>query len=182
MFVESTINIMTNKKSFFEKLTGSIKFNNEDEYEKYDDSYDEEEEFLEESKEDTRSRKLSIDSDDETYTEEVYEEEIGELSIDMYRIDNAIVIKTMVAGMQKSDVDITLTRDMVVIEGSRKAENLGDVQDAYFEELYWGAFERTIELPEEIDIELAEANEHHGLLTLVLPLVDRHRQARLKIK
>ncbi len=164
---------MTNKKSFFEKLTGSIKFNNEDEYDIYEDEYLEDEE----------KKSLEITSDDDYDEEENdYEEEIGELSIDMYRIDNTIVIKTMVAGIQKSDINITLTRDMVTIEGNRQPENLGKIQNVYFEELFWGAFERVIELPEEVDIELAEAHEHHGLLTLILPLVDRHRQARLKIK
>ncbi len=162
---------MTNKKSFFEKLTGSIKFNNDEKYESYD------EEYLEEDEE----RTLEIESDDINEDEE-YDEEVGELSIDMHRIDNAIIIKTMVAGISKSDIDITLTRDMVVIEGSRQPEVLGKLKDTYFDELYWGSFERTVELPEEVDIELAEAHEHHGLLTLVLPLVDRHRQARLKIK
>lgn len=174
---------MKNKKSFFEKLTGSIKFNNENNYSNHEEDYHEETFY--ESDTPTSKRKIVIQSEDDTYPEEdeeIYEEEIGELSIDMYQIDKAIIIKTMVAGMQKSDVDITLTRDMVVIEGTRNLENFGDIKDTYFEELYWGAFERTIELPEEVDIELAEAHENHGLLTLVLPLVDRHRQARLKIK
>jgi len=158
---------MTNKKSFFEKLTGSIKFNNEEEedYDVTDGEYleSEEEEEIEEE-------------------EENYEEEVGELSVDMYRVNNAIIVKTMVAGIQKSEIDITLTRDQVIIEGSRKNEPEGRIDTTYFEELYWGAFERTINLPEEIDIELAEAHESHGLLILVLPLVDRERQARLKIK
>ncbi len=157
---------MTNKKNFFEKLTGSIKFNTEEEYEAMDGEYLETEEPERE----------------EEIEEESYEEEVGELSIDMYRINNAIIIKTMVAGIQKSEIDITLTRDQVIIEGSRKNEPEGRIDNHYFEELYWGAFERSIELPEEIDIELAEAHESHGLLTLVLPLVDRDRQARLKIK
>lgn len=160
---------MTNKKSFFEKLTGSIKFNNEGEedYDVMDGEYleSEEEEF-----------------DDPNEEEDTYEEEVGELSVDMYRVNNAIIVKTMVAGIQKSEIDITLTRDQVIIEGSRKNEPEGRIDTTYFEELYWGAFERTINLPEEIDIELAEAHESHGLLTLVLPLVDRDRQARLKIK
>ena len=163
---------MTNKKSFFEKLTGSIRFNDEEEYDVYED------ELLEDEEE---QKSLEIKSDDE-YEDDYDEEEIGELSIDMHRIDNTIIIKTMVAGIKKTDIDITLTRDMVVIEGSRQPENLGKLQDTYFEELFWGSFERTIELPEEVDIELAEAHEHHGLLTLILPLVDKHRQARLKIK
>ena len=174
---------MTHKKSFFEKLTGSIKFNNDEEYDKHD-IYDEEYLDDDDELENDESRKLSIDS--EKYEDDDYEaeedEEIGELSIDMHRINNSIVIRTMVAGIKKTEIDITLTRDMVVIEGTRQPENLGKIKDTYYEELFWGAFERTIELPEEVDIEEAEAHEHHGLLTLVLPLVDRHKQARLKIK
>lgn len=159
---------MNNKKSFFEKLTGSIKFNSEEEeFDTLDGEY------LEDESEEEELEDEEVDT---------YEEEVGELSVDMYRVANAIIIKTMVAGIQKSEIDITLTRDQVIIEGSRKNEPEGRIDTTYFDELYWGAFERTIELPEEIDIELAEAHESHGLLTLVLPLVDRDRQARLKIK
>ncbi len=165
---------MTNKKSFFEKLTGSMKFHQDDERDL--DMYDEE--YLDE---DTEERNLSIQSDD--YEDNINdEEEIGELSIDMYRINNSLVIRTMIAGVKKSDININVTRDRVVIEGTRQAENLGKVKEIYFEELYWGPFERIIDLPEEIDIELSEAHEEHGLLTIVLPLVDKHKQARLKIK
>ena len=158
---------MNNKKSFFGKLTESIKFNNEEEFDSTEGEYLESEEYEEYE-------------DDEP--EDFYEEEVGELSIDMYQVNNAIVIKTMVAGIQKSEIDISLTRDQVKIEGSRTNEPEGQIDEQYFGELFWGAFERTIDLPEEIDIELAEAHESHGLLTLILPLVDRNRQARLKIK
>lgn len=165
---KSLNNIMNNKKSFFEKLTGSIKFNSEEEeFDTMDGEYLESEEEV---------------YDENESEEDVYEEEVGELSVDMYRVNNAIIIKTMVAGIQKSEIDITLTRDQIIIEGSRKNDPEGKIDENYYGELFWGAFERTISLPEEIDIELAEAHESHGLLTLVLPLVDRDRQARLKIK
>ena len=158
---------MANKKSFFEKLTGSIKFSNDDEYEILEDN------MIHSSDEEEQE-----DVDD---TEEAYDD-VGELSVDMYRLNEAIVIRTMVAGIQKSEIDITLTRDRVQIQGSRHSEHEGAMDETYYQELYWGAFERTIDLPEEVDIELAEAQESHGLLTLILPLVDRERQARLKIK
>lgn len=178
MFVELIINEhMANKKSFFEKLTNSIKFTNEEDKEKKYRQYEIEDDFDDEDDEEEVER-LEIQLEDE----EIDEEEIGELSVDMYRIDNAIIIKTMVAGISKSDINITLTRDLLTIEGARKNNYEAPVEEHYFQELYWGAFERTIELPEEVDIEQAEANESHGLLTLVLPLVDKHRQAQLKIK
>lgn len=158
---------MGNKKSFFEKLTNTITFKNDDDYNIIDE--------LDEVEEND-----TFEPEDNSY-EDSYDE-VGELSVDMYRLDDAIVIKAMVAGIQKSEIDITLTRDIVRIEGSRHSHPEGTVQEQYYEELYWGSFERTITLPEEVDIELAEAEEEHGLLTLVLPLVDRERQARLKIK
>lgn len=156
---------MSNKKSFFEKLTSGIKFSSEEEFDTIDGEY------------------LEVD-EPETEEDEspMYDEEVGELSVDMYRVSNAIIIKTMVAGIQKSEINITLTRDQIIIEGSRKNEPEGRVTETFYEELFWGAFERTINLPEEIDIEMAEAHEAHGLLTLILPLVDKDRQARLKIK
>jgi HSP20 family molecular chaperone IbpA len=162
---------MAGKKSFFEKLTGSMRFNSDDQY-----TETHEEEYL--------SEPASTPSEDTegSYTEDQPYDEIGELSVDMYRVNDAIIIKTMVAGISKSEIDITLSRDTVTIEGSRKNDPEGSINEVYFNELYWGAFERTIDLPEEIDIELAEANESHGLLTLVLPLVDRYRQTRVKIK
>ncbi len=159
---------MANKKSFFEKLTGGIRFTGDDEYEPLEHDYDK-------HNDDTKEVE-----DDHEYASRY--DEVGELSVDMYRVSNAIIIKTMVAGIQKSEIDITLTRDKIRIEGSRYNQPEGPIEDTYYEELYWGAFERVIDLPEEIDIELAEAHEEHGLLTLVLPLVDRNRQARLKIK
>jgi len=162
---------MAGKKSFFEKLTGSIRFNQEDQYIEPN-----EEEYLEDPI-DTKTESL-----EDSYSSEPNYDEIGELSIDMYRVNDAIVIKTMVAGIQKSEIDITLSRDTITIEGSRKNDPEGQIDEVYFNELYWGSFERTIELPEEIDIELAEAHESHGLLTLVLPLVDQYRQTRIKIK
>lgn len=153
------------KKSFFEKLTGSIKFNNEESIkDMHDDDY------------------LDDDVEELVDEEEYDEDEIGELSVDMYQIDGAIVIKAMIPGIQKSDIDITLTRDMITIQGSRQNKSEGKIHDMYYQELYWGGFERTIELPEEIDIEASEAHEAHGLLTLILPLIDKHKQANLKIK
>ncbi len=160
---------MRKKKNFFKKLAESVQQLRTDSYDEYEEEVPQE--------------KVSIDiqsNEDSTY--EDYEEEVGELAIDMYRIENALILQTMIAGVQKSDIDITLTRDSLTIEGVRQREDLGEIYETYFEELYWGPFERSIALPEEVDIEEAEAHEHHGLLTIILPLVDKHKRTHLKIK
>ncbi len=110
------------------------------------------------------------------------EEEAGELAVDVYQTPTHIVIKAMIAGVRPEDLDVSITRDMVTIRGKRERHTEGTAGDFFFQELYWGSFARSIVLPQEIEIEEAEATEKHGLLIIRLPKLDKGRQAKLKVK
>lgn len=110
------------------------------------------------------------------------EEEAGELAVDVYQTPTHIVIKAMIAGVRPEDLDVSITRDMVTVRGKRERHTEGTAGDFFFQELYWGAFARTVMLPQEVQIEEAEASEKHGLLTIKLPKLDKGRQAKLKVK
>lgn len=109
-------------------------------------------------------------------------DEEGELAIDMCQTPTEIVIKTMIAGVKPEDLDISITRDMVTIRGKRIESYSAKENDFFHKELYWGSFSRTIILPTEVEIEEAEASEKHGLLTLILPKIDKNRQSKLKVR
>ena len=110
------------------------------------------------------------------------EEPQGELAVDIYQTSDAIVIKALVAGVQPTSIDISLTREMLTISGSREDER-EVTEDNYFQrELYWGSFSRTILLPEEVDVDLAEASEKHGILMIRLPKINKKRQTKLKVR
>lgn len=145
------------KKSFFEKLTGIVRVD-----------------------EDNDELDSEIESDEESQENEVETE--GQLAIDMYQTPSEIVVKTMVAGVKQEDLDISITRDMVVIRGSREESNDTAGNDYFHKELYWGTFSRTIILPQEIDVDESEAINKNGLLVIRMPKIDRHRQAKLKVK
>jgi len=145
------------KRSFFEKLTGMVKANDEQD-------------------ENTDSNELS-----EVFTN-ADEETEGQLAIDMYQTPNEIVVKTMVPGVKPEDLDISITRDMVTIKGHREDVREASGEDFFHKELYWGAFSRTIVLPAEIEVEEAEATNKNGLLTLTLPKIDKNKQAKVKVK
>lgn len=105
----------------------------------------------------------------------------GQLAVDVYDLGDSFLIKTMTAGVRKEDLEISLTRDKVGIRGSRYAD-IPNTEGTYIlQELYWGTFARTVTLPDEVDIDLAEAREHHGLLTLRLPKMDTARSKNLKV-
>lgn len=110
------------------------------------------------------------------------EEAVGELAVDVYQTPTHIVIKAMIAGVRPDDLDVSITRDMVTIRGKRERHTEGTTGDFFFQELYWGAFTRTIVLPQEVEIEEAEASEKHGLLVIRLPKLDKGRQAKLKVR
>ena len=106
----------------------------------------------------------------------------GELSVDVYQTATHIVVKAMIAGVRPEDLDVTITRDMVTIRGKREQHTEGSTGEFFFQELYWGSFSRTIVLPQEVEVEEAEAVEKHGLLIIRLPKLDKGRQAKLKVR
>jgi len=109
-------------------------------------------------------------------------EKDAELTVDVYQTPEMIVIKSMIAGVRPDDLDVSITRDMVTIAGKREEEKVSRDEDYFARELYWGSFSRTIQLPEEIDVDEAEAVEKHGLLIIKLPKLDKKRQSKLKVR
>ncbi len=110
------------------------------------------------------------------------EEPQGELAVDIYQTPDAIVVKALVAGVQPNSIDISLTREMLTISGAREDEREVDEENYFQRELYWGSFSRTILLPEEIDVDMAEASEKHGILMIRLPKINKKRQTKLKVR
>jgi HSP20 family molecular chaperone IbpA len=155
------------KKSFFERLTGSVRV--------------EDLENDEEIKEERRPARRIAPETSANWEEEEEENE-GELTVDVYQTPEMIVIKAMIAGVRPEDLDISITRDMITIQGRREEEKVVREEDYFARELYWGSFSRTISLPAEIDVDEAEAVEKHGLLILKLPKLDKKRQSKLKVK
>lgn len=185
--------MLKEKKSFFERLAGSISVDDEDN----DLDFAPQEEEMEEEvpvkhvgkgKGDVSASKARPhpanaqhiahieDDEDELDMEE------GELSVDVYQTANEIIIEAMVAGVKPEDLHLSITRDMVTIKGRRDGNSQVTHDDYFYKELYWGSFSRTILLPHEVEIEEAEAVEKHGLLIVRLPKVDKARQTKLKVK
>ncbi|MFA6324755.1 MAG: Hsp20/alpha crystallin family protein [Candidatus Paceibacterota bacterium] len=149
------------KRSFFERLTGSVRADE-----------DTEEEI----------KRLPVKNSDKNTSNWMEEDEDAELTVDVYQTPSDIIVQTMVAGVKPEDLELTIARDIVTIKGKR-GESRTIEEDNYFtKELYWGTFSRTISLPQEIDPEEAEATEKHGLLTIKLPKIDKEKKTNVKVK
>jgi len=160
------------KRSFFERITGSISVSDENE--------------ISSAKplEKAFSPKIKTNGHADQWLAETEPlvEEVGELSVDVYQTDNDIVVQAMIAGVRSEDLNVSITREMVTIEGRR--QKASDIEgDGYFmKELYWGSFARKILLPCEVEPSEAEAYEKNGLLTLRMPKIDKERTQKVKVR
>ncbi|MBI1975870.1 MAG: Hsp20/alpha crystallin family protein [Candidatus Vogelbacteria bacterium] len=113
---------------------------------------------------------------------EAEDQEEGQLAIDLYQTPTEIVIKAMIAGVNADDLEISISREMATIRGTRR-EDREVAEDGYYQkELYWGTFSRTIVLPEEVEPDEAEAVERHGMLIIRLPKINKHKQKQLRYR
>ena len=106
----------------------------------------------------------------------------GQLPVDVHQTAGDIIIRAFVAGVRPDELNISISRDMVEIEGSRMERGQVIGPDYFTRELFWGSFSRTIMLPQEVDVDASSASAKDGLLTIILPKLDKMRQTKLRVK
>lgn len=173
---------MAKKRSFLERLTGAIRLDEDDldvpgdEYAPPVARYDDEATRRAPRRAiDPRGSRGHLAPEPESDAE-------GELGIDLIDTPDAVIVRAMVAGVRPANLDIQICRQSVTVRGAREEESFSSSEDHIVRELYWGTFSRTVDLPAEVDIEAAVAKEKNGLLTIVMPKVDKERRAKLSVK
>jgi HSP20 family molecular chaperone IbpA len=99
-------------------------------------------------------------------------DEIGELVVDVFETSADFVVSAAIAGIQIKDLDISLEKDMMVIKGNRCDPHDKTDKKYYYQECYWGPFSRKIILPDNVDIDKADAQIDKGILTVKIPRND----------
>lgn len=93
----------------------------------------------------------------------------GELVIDVFETNSDFIVLTAIAGVQIKDLDISIEKDMMIIKGQRANPHETPEKKYFYQECYWGPFSRKIVLPENINIESAQAAMDKGMLTVKIP-------------
>ncbi|MDE1965811.1 MAG: Hsp20/alpha crystallin family protein [Patescibacteria group bacterium] len=168
---------MTKKRSFFERLSGSTG-PVADDFDSFDDDMPMPNAAIAGSA--PHAQTLSVKRVGAEPLPESASE--GQLPVDVHQTPNEIVIRAFVAGVRPDELSVSISRDMVVIEGSREERERVSEADFFTRELFWGSFSRTILLPQEVDVDNSSAAAKDGLLTLILPKLDKARQTKLRVK
>ncbi len=105
----------------------------------------------------------------------------GQLVVDIYEKDEALIIESTIAGVKAQDIDITIEPDLIVIRGERKKSKRVENRRYYYQECFWGKFSRTLVLPFPIKPDQVKANFRNGMLIISLPKAEeKSKQVQIK--
>ena len=103
-------------------------------------------------------------------------------AIDIRDAENQSVIAVELPGVAKEDVKISVDKGMLTISGERKEPGLPEGSRALRNEISYGTFVRTLELPHPVKVEAISAELSNGILRLVLPKAEEARPRAISIK
>ncbi len=89
-------------------------------------------------------------------------------SVDIRDEDSQIRIEAELPGVSEKDVEVSLSPDSLIIKGEKKQETEEKEKGYYCEERSYGAFERAIPLPVDVDRENVQATFKNGVLNIIL--------------
>jgi HSP20 family protein len=92
--------------------------------------------------------------------------------INVFEDEKNLNIEAEIPGMEKKDVKVMLHNDVLTISGERKRETKEEKENYFHLESCYGAFNRSINLPVEVDSERVEAVFQNGLLKILLPKIN----------
>ena len=111
------------------------------------------------------------------------QKDVGQLSVDIYYTEKEIVILAPIAGVEKEDIKVSLTEDVLVIKGDRKQIEKVSEENYYIKECFWGPFSRAIVLPLESDLSKISASFENNILEIRIPKTDKQEKTKIiKIK
>jgi HSP20 family protein len=105
----------------------------------------------------------------------------GQLAVDVYETREKLVVKARTAGVNKSDLDVSISDNTLSIRGTLSAGNEDDVENYFVQECYWGEFSRSIALPVPVKEDEIEAMLKDGVLTISFAKVKQDTVKKIQV-
>lgn len=102
--------------------------------------------------------------------------------VDVMDKKDKIIAKAELPGVDKKDIKITLSDNILTIRGERKEEQEIKKEDYYCSERVQGNYSRTIALPVEVDSKKIKASFKNGVLEVILPKAEKVTPKEIEIK
>ncbi len=105
----------------------------------------------------------------------------GVLAAEVFDDDDKIVVRLEAPGLEKSDFDLEVLDDYLVVRGEKLIERDRTEGRYHVSECAYGRFERAIPLPDEVESSKAQARYRNGVLRIELPKSVSRRRRRITV-
>jgi HSP20 family protein len=106
----------------------------------------------------------------------------GQLAVDVYETADKLVIKARTAGVDKKDLDVSISDNILTVSGTLSSGEDASATNWHLQECYWGEFSRTIALPVQVREEDVEAVLKDGVLTITFTKVQPQKATVIKVQ
>ena len=97
------------------------------------------------------------------------------------KLKRKLMVKGRVAGVNKSDLDVSISDNTLTIRGTLDAGEEDGVENYFLQECYWGEFSRSIVLPVPVKEEEIEAVLKDGVLTVSFAKVKQDTVKKIQV-
>ena len=105
----------------------------------------------------------------------------GQLAVDVYETKEKLVVKGRVAGVNKNDLDVSISDNTLTVRGTLSSGTEDDVENYFLQECYWGEFSRSIVLPVPVKEDEIEAVLKDGVLTISFAKVKQDTVKKIQV-
>lgn len=137
--------------------------------------------FLDDSDLATDQPAAPAPSADENW-EEGEEEFPGQLAVDVYETEDKLVVKARTAGVNKEDLDVSISDGILTISGTLSSGDDTDAINWHIQECYWGEFSRTLALPVQVKEDEVEAVLKDGVLSISFTKIKQEQAKKIQIQ
>lgn len=106
----------------------------------------------------------------------------GQLAVDVYETEDKLVVKARTAGVNKEDLDVSISDGILTVSGTLSSGDDTDATNWHIQECYWGEFSRTVALPVAVKEDEAAAALKDGVLTIEFPKVQQEQAKKITIQ
>lgn len=105
----------------------------------------------------------------------------GQLAVDVYETQEKLVVKARTAGVNKSDLDVSISDGILTISGTLSSGDDAEATQWHMQECYWGEFSRTLALPVQVKEDEVEAVLKDGVLTISFTKIKTEQARKIEI-
>lgn len=102
-------------------------------------------------------------------------------ALNVWEKDNSLVVTTELPGMDTENINISVTGATLTISGVSKADPIKQGETYLRQERELGNFQRSLQLPYQVDSKAVEAKYEKGVLNITLPRQKEDLPKKIKI-